>query len=138
MIHVCDSSGIQDILFYRLFALPGYPNSVAGLPVESEFSRRDIKKFIALFYGFLLGHLDHIRRRGTAPFVRGIPARRILYGFLEGDFFEERFPSPVGYESARRQRLRLLHHQQAAIGLRTGSRPFMELSESSLKLMIRW
>ncbi|HLK59080.1 MAG TPA: hypothetical protein VKU00_21140 [Chthonomonadaceae bacterium] len=76
-------------------------------PFEDEFSRQEINEFIAFFYGYLEGRMEILLTNGIQPppFLHRVQSNLILYGCLEGRFFEEHFDNQEEFEQAYSCRL---------------------------------
>jgi hypothetical protein len=66
-------------------------------PIPEEFSQDEINRFMVFFYGFMKGTLRSLDRASIPPFVRSVPASRIIFGFHTGAYFEEQYKSEDEY-----------------------------------------
>ncbi|MDZ7877802.1 MAG: hypothetical protein U5L45_09040 [Saprospiraceae bacterium] len=58
-------------------------------PIETEFSKEAMKEFMVHFVGYLLSTFESIKDTFKKPFFRTVPYAHIIYGFEEGEFFED-------------------------------------------------
>lgn len=78
----------------------GYDNMCYREPFELEFSREEINYFISYFYGYLVGYSEWISQLPIQPFLKNIDSNHIIYGYQDGEFFEEQIESEEAYREA--------------------------------------
>jgi hypothetical protein len=82
--------------------LAGIDRSVIRQPFADEFSKDVMNRFVSYVYGYLRGYCKTaFREQGPEPFLRQVPAKQGLYGYCNGRFFEQDYPSDGEYEEAR-------------------------------------
>jgi hypothetical protein len=69
-------------------------------PFEDEFGKEEIRCFKSYFYGYLLGYWKSLKPEQLQPFVRRVSAALIIFGYCDGNAFEEQFESSEEYEAA--------------------------------------
>lgn len=63
-------------------------------PFADEFSQDEINSFIAYFYSFLTGYLEvRLPVMKVDPFVQKAQSNHILFGYYDGQFFEQEIDS---------------------------------------------
>ncbi|NER99054.1 MAG: hypothetical protein F6J86_35410 [Symploca sp. SIO1B1] len=102
LLRIGDYRGALDFLLYRLLenGADGYDIRTYREPFELEFSRKEINEFICYVYGFLTGFALSTCNRPIEPFIRSIDSNHILYGYRDGEFFEEQIDSQEEYQAA--------------------------------------
>jgi len=87
---------------YRVLenGIDDYNINVYREPFELEFSREEINQFICYFQGYLNGFFETIDQSSLSPFLKYIDSNLILYGYREGNLFEEDFESEEDYQQA--------------------------------------
>ncbi len=83
-------------------------------PFAEEFSRAEINQFIAFFYGYLRGYAKTLKRHWTEPFVQMTSSELLLFGYLNGEFFEFACESGDQFNQRRTSLLAQLAEEQAA------------------------
>lgn len=68
--------------------------------MENEFYRQEINEFISYLYGYLVGVSEWVCQTQTQPFFKRIDSNHILYGYRNGEFFEEQIDSEEEYKAA--------------------------------------
>jgi hypothetical protein len=80
----------------------GIDRSVIRKPFEDEFSKDEMNRFVTHVYGYLQGYCETVfLERGPEPFLREVQAKRGLYGYCNGRFFEQGYPSDSECREAR-------------------------------------
>lgn len=69
-------------------------------PCDEELSGDDINRLLTFFYGYLTGYWETARQRPRASFVKQVPSSLILFGWVGGQTFEERFESQETFKAA--------------------------------------
>jgi hypothetical protein len=69
-------------------------------PFESELSRPEINDFICYFYGYLQGRFEAIQNSYSQEFLKRVDSNLILFGYKEGQFFEEHYDDSEAYKQA--------------------------------------
>ena len=69
-------------------------------PFSEEFSRQDINKFISYFYGYIQGYFEARQDTYKQFFFKRVDSNGILFGYKDGNFFEEHYDSSENYEQA--------------------------------------
>jgi len=64
-------------------------------PLEEEFSKKEMKDCTLSLITFLRLYFLSLKSFFNDPFYRVVPAAYIIYGFMEGEFFQKQYP----YES---------------------------------------
>jgi hypothetical protein len=102
MLRVYDHRGSLQMGLYRVLenGIDDYDIYVYREPFELEFSREEINQFICYFHGYLNGFSGTIDQLFLSPFLKCIDSNLILYGYREGDLFEEDFESEEEYQQA--------------------------------------
>jgi hypothetical protein len=77
-----------------------YDRQIIHQPFEDEFSRKEINNFIIYFYSYLIGFFKAIRTTYDEFFYKRVDSNGILFGYKDGEFFEEQYKSPEEYEKA--------------------------------------
>ncbi|PKO20955.1 MAG: hypothetical protein CVU38_17390 [Chloroflexi bacterium HGW-Chloroflexi-1] len=77
----------------------GYDSRRYYEPFEEEFARAEIDHFIVYFYGFLVGFFDAVKDRHDEPFCKQVGSQSVLYGYQDGQFFEEQYDSEEEYQA---------------------------------------
>jgi hypothetical protein len=57
--------------------------------IETEFSKEAMQEFILYFLGYLIGTFEGLKDTFKKPFFRTVPYASVIYGFEDGDFFED-------------------------------------------------
>ncbi len=78
----------------------GYDPRLYHEPFEDEFTRTEIDYFITYFYGYLVGFFRAIKEQYDEPFFKQVGSESVLYGYQDGQFFEEQYHVPEEYEAA--------------------------------------
>lgn len=78
----------------------GYDPRLYHEPFADEFSRNEIDYFITYFYGYLVGFFSAIKEQYDEPFFKQVDSESALYGYQDGQFFEEQYHVPEEYEAA--------------------------------------
>ena len=85
-----------------------FDRDIIHQPFEQEFSGEEIKQFGFGFYGYLRGYFKAVAKRWQEPFVQTTGSNLIVFGYLQGDFFEKHFESSEAYDKfCAEQRLQL-------------------------------
>jgi hypothetical protein len=102
LLRIEDYRGSVEFRLYRILenGADGYDINTYREPFELEFSREQINQFICYLYGYLAGVARIVCNQQIQPFIRLIRASHILYGYRDGEFFEEQIDSPEEYEAA--------------------------------------
>ncbi|MBD2183790.1 hypothetical protein [Aerosakkonema funiforme] len=74
-----------------------YDARVIHQPFPEEFSRQDINEFITYFYGYLQGYFEEIKSSYSQFFFKRIDSNCILFGYKDGNFFEEHYDDHEEY-----------------------------------------
>jgi hypothetical protein len=69
-------------------------------PVEAEFSRDQMNDFLLHFEERLLTEAEVLGTKPLVPFVRGVRASGIVYGLVDGEFFEEQQEGEQAWSAA--------------------------------------
>jgi len=69
-------------------------------PFEDEFSREEINSFITSFYAYLVGFFREIKPSYDEFFFKRVDSNGILFGYKDGQFFQEHYNSPEEYKKA--------------------------------------
>ena len=77
-----------------------YDARVIHQPFPEEFSQEDINEFISYFYGYLQGYFEEIKSSYSQFFYKVIDSNFILFGYKNGEFFEEHYDENEEYEQA--------------------------------------
>jgi hypothetical protein len=78
----------------------GYDPRLYHEPFADEFSRAEIDHFIVYFYGYLVGFFSAVKEQYDEPFFKQVGSESVLYGYQDGQFFEEQYHVPEEYEAA--------------------------------------
>jgi hypothetical protein len=78
----------------------GYDLWLYHEPFEDEFTRAEIDYFITYFYGYLVGFFEAVTEQYDEPFFKRVDSQSVLYGYQDGQFFEEQYHEPEEYEAA--------------------------------------
>ncbi|OIO92787.1 MAG: hypothetical protein AUK03_09295 [Anaerolineae bacterium CG2_30_64_16] len=78
----------------------GYDTQCYHEPFEDEFARTEIDYFITYFYGYLIGFFEAVTEQYDEPFFKQVGSESALYGYQDGQFFEEQYHVPEEYEAA--------------------------------------
>lgn len=77
-----------------------YDKRVIQPPFPEEFPRQDINEFISYFYSYLWGYFDATKASYEQFFWKRVESNGILFGYKDGQFFEEHYDSPENYKQA--------------------------------------
>jgi hypothetical protein len=77
-----------------------YDRWVIHRPIENEFSREEINDFTSCFYGYLLGFFEVVKEGYNEPFFKRVDSNGILFGYKDGQFFEEHYKDEKEYKKA--------------------------------------
>lgn len=69
-------------------------------PFDEEFSRQELNVLAATFHGFLKGYSKTVDPRHSQPFVATVDSQFIVYGCVDGAFFEESHEEQDAYRAA--------------------------------------
>jgi hypothetical protein len=100
-----DCRGSLEFSVYKCVRREEIVDSTVCPPQENEFSRTEINSFVAYFYGYLQGHLQMFLASGVQPmpFVKRQDFCHCLYGYYEGQFFEDDYDRKDKFEQAYRR-----------------------------------
>ena len=110
MLRIRDHKGSLEFDFRRVID-PGdkhYDRNVYHEPLAEEFSREEMNAFIVYFYGFLKGYFRVTGQEQTQFFYRSIAACLAVYGYRDGQFFEQAYKDEEEYWQAIKE---LQHHE---------------------------
>ncbi|MEP7338833.1 MAG: hypothetical protein ABI977_13950 [Acidobacteriota bacterium] len=101
-VHMFDMKGGLELYFRKLLDAGDkrFDRMVMQQPLADEFSRAEINKFIAFFYGYLEGYLSAVRKDFDEWFFRTIRAQGIIYGYQQGQFFAHSYDSEKDFDEA--------------------------------------
>jgi hypothetical protein len=124
LFRIEDVRGTLEFRLYRFLesGTDGYDISVYQQPLETEFSREEIHRFICYLYGYLVGLAEGVSLLPQQPFLKQVNSQRLLYGYDKGDFFEWQIDSEAEYQAAIEQfeqKHPSLHHVQQVESLRS-------------------
>jgi len=77
-----------------------YDLSLMYQPFPEEFSRQDIQAFISYLYGYIQGYFETIQDTYNQFFFKRVASNGIVFGYKDGEFFEEQYDSPETYNQA--------------------------------------
>ena len=77
-----------------------YDNMLIHHPFPEEFSRQDINEFITCLYGYLWGYFDATKASYDQFFFKRVDSNGILFGYKDGNFFEEHYDAQETYAQA--------------------------------------
>lgn len=102
MLRIYDHRGTIYYPVYRILenGAEGYDLNVYHEPFENEFSRQEINEFISHLHGYLVGVSTWVCQPPSQPFFKRIDSNHILYGYRNGEFFEEQIDSEEEYKAA--------------------------------------
>lgn len=102
LLRINDHKGSIEFNLYRVFDPNDrrHDRSVYHEPFEDEFGREEINYFISYLYGFLKGYFRVVGEREARFFFRTVPAIWAIYGWKNGQFFEEQYDSEEAYHAA--------------------------------------
>jgi hypothetical protein len=69
-------------------------------PFEDEFSREEINNFIISFYAYLVSSFRAIAPSYDEFFFNRVDSNGILFGYKDGQFFQDHYDSPEEYKKA--------------------------------------
>jgi len=108
LLKVMDEQGNVAFKLHRIidqlkYVTTSFPSSQQ--PIEEEFSQSDIEHFIQHLWKYLNRIIEMLWEiyQEFGSFVRWIDLERILYGFWEGEFFEQRFEDEREYREGKRE-----------------------------------
>ena len=78
----------------------GYDKHRMYQPFEDEFSRDEINYLIAYFYSYLFGFFEAIHDYYDDFFFKRVDSNLILFGYKDGEFFEEQYDTEEEYLEA--------------------------------------
>ncbi len=76
-------------------------------PFTEGFSREEINNLIVYMYSYVKGVFEDISKDYQKPFFKKVISNTILYGYKDGNFFEEQYNSSDDFENA----VKLLENQ---------------------------
>lgn len=102
ILKVYDHRGYLYFNWYRVVetGIDDYDVNIYREPFALEFSQEEIKDFLSYFYGYLTGVSLQFTKIPPSPFLKKIESNYIIYGYRDGDFFEEQFDSVEDYQQA--------------------------------------
>lgn len=102
MLRIGDYRGSLEFPLYRVLEAGAgdYDVNVYHNPFELEFSREEINEFMSYLYGFIAGYAEATCKPPIQPFLKHIDSNHILYGYRDGEFFEEEIESESEYQAA--------------------------------------
>ena len=104
-IHNCRDSfyfSFRRILDQRDPVWPSDDRHVVRDPIEHEFTRDEMDWLISYLYSFLGCYLSERKQFWTEDFIKTVPAQLIVFGYRDGEFFEQECGDEVEYDLARR------------------------------------
>lgn len=102
ILKVYDHRGTLYFSWYRVVetGIDDYDINIYREPFELKFSQEEIKEFLSFFYGYLTGVSQQISKIPPSPFLKKVNSNLIIYGYRDGEFFEEQFDSTEDYQQA--------------------------------------
>ena len=95
-LNLCDLKGGINLNFRKIlhddadFKKHGDKDSmVLHEALQDDFSKSEMRYFSNWFIGYLIGFISEYEKNYDEPFARSQEYCRVLYGFSEGEFFEE-------------------------------------------------
>ncbi len=105
LMSIYDHRGSVYFSLYRILenSLYGYETQTLREPFEVEFSRQEINCFLSYFYDYLAGYfqsvIDIILPQN---FIKKVDSNLIIYGYKNGEYFEDQYDSEDSYQEAIR------------------------------------
>jgi hypothetical protein len=102
LLNIYDLCGITQHSFYKIMenGVENYCILPACEPIETEFSQEEINYFISYFEGYLIGRFQSAGITPDKPFLKEIGSDFILYGYKDGEYFEQDYKSEEEYFKA--------------------------------------
>ena len=102
LMSIYDHRGCLEYLLYHILenGIEGHDVDIYHQPFEHEFSREEINEFIVYLYGYLVGVTEILVKLPIQSFLKHIDSNHILYGYRDGDFFEEEIKLEEEYKAA--------------------------------------
>lgn len=102
ILKVFDHRGTLSFTWYRIVetGIDDYDINIYRDPFELEFSQEEMNKFLSYFYGYLIGSSRILKKVPPSPFLKKVNSNLIIYGYRDGEFFEEEFESNEDYQQA--------------------------------------
>lgn len=102
ILHVFDSKGGLCLKLHRVLTDGKFRSDFdySQPPCESEFSSSEIDQFLINFYSYLLKISKRICQLPRLPFLNQIDSNNIIYGYQDGQLFEQYFESDEDYIQA--------------------------------------
>lgn len=80
-----------------------YDNKGIYKPFKNEWSREEINEFIGRFYYYLVGFFESIKGTYNEFFFKKVDCCGLLFGYKDGQFFENSYDSEEEFEKVRYQ-----------------------------------
>ena len=103
LLRVFDRRGEIEYDFYRIVLEGSELDNIYHEPYEQEFSSEEINLFICYFQGYLTGIASWFCKQYSKPFMKSVASSNILYGYRDGEFFEENYESTEECDRARQK-----------------------------------
>ncbi|GAA6621265.1 hypothetical protein [Scytonema sp. NUACC26] len=105
LINLYDRRGSVYFSLYRIIenSIYGYETQRLREPFELEFSRQEINCFLNYFYSYITEYFQTMKDIiSPQNFVKKIDSNLILYGYKNGEYFEDQYDSGDSYQEAIR------------------------------------
>lgn len=102
LMRIYDHRGSVYFSLYRIIenGIDGYNTEKLREPFEFEFSREEINSFLSYFYNYLVGCFHRFKPLFLPQsFFKKINSNLILYGYQNGQYFEEQYDSQDTYQA---------------------------------------
>jgi len=90
--------------FFRKIArkdeLKKYDREALHKPFEEEFSKDEMRYFMGFFLFYMVGFMESYRHYYKDEFFRYVEAALMIYGFIDGNFFDEQYDDWDEYHQA--------------------------------------
>ncbi|MUG97149.1 hypothetical protein F7734_34400 [Scytonema sp. UIC 10036] len=105
LMNIYDRRGSVYFSLYRIIenSIYGYETQRLREPFELEFSRQEINCFLSYFYSYLFGYFQSVRDIiSPQNFIKKVDSNLIIYGYKNGEYFEDQYDSASTYQEAIR------------------------------------
>ncbi|KAF3887686.1 MULTISPECIES: hypothetical protein [Nostocales] len=105
LMSIYDRRGSVYFSLYRIIenSIYGYETQRLREPFEFEFSRQEINCFLNYFYEYLKGYFESVKDIiYPQNFIKKIDSNLIIYGYKNGEYFEDQYDSEDSFQEAIR------------------------------------
>lgn len=96
-----DIKGSIEIKFFKILSQkPNRENVGYILEADEDFTWDEMSYLTYFFLGYLRGYFRAISPYYNEPFVKTVLSELIIYGYLDGEFFDKKFDTPEAHDAA--------------------------------------